>query len=105
MILEDRAGVRADSISFAMAHELGHVLLDVPGHSDDYGVDTPTRLMDSDAADPSAFGPRRLTIAECERALRQSGPHTPTPLLSPWVPDPPAPGKPAPGKPARAPRR
>lgn len=95
MILEDRAGVRADSISFAMAHELGHVLLDVPGHSDDYGVDTPTRLMDSDAADPSAFGPRRLTVAECERALRQSGPHSPTPLLSPWVPDPPPTGKPA----------
>jgi len=87
-ILEDRAGIRADILSFAMAHELGHVLLDVPGHSDDYGVDTPTRLMDSDAADPSAFGPRRLTVAECERMVRQSGPRAPSPLLVPWSPTP-----------------
>lgn len=84
MLIEDRAGVRADSISFALAHELGHVLLDVPGHSDDFGRDTPTRLMDSDAADPSAFGPRRLVLAECERAWRQSGPGAPIPLLQPW---------------------
>lgn len=86
MLLEDRAGIRADAVSFALAHELGHVLLDVPGHSDDFGNDTPTRLMDSDAADPSAFGPRRLTLAECERAVRQSGPRSPTPLLTPWAP-------------------
>jgi hypothetical protein len=84
MLIEDRAGVRADDISFALAHELGHVLLDVPGHSDDFGVDTPTRLMDSDAADASAFGPRRLDAAECVRAVRQSGPASPTPLLTPW---------------------
>jgi hypothetical protein len=84
MLIEDRAGVRADAVSFAMAHELGHVLLDVPGHSDDFGVDTPSRLMDSDAADPSAFGPRRLVTAECARAVRQSGPASPTPLLSAW---------------------
>jgi hypothetical protein len=84
MLIEDRAGVRADSISFALAHELGHVLLDVPGHSDDFGRDTPTRLMDSDAADPSAFGPRRLVLSECERAWRQSGPGAPAPLLQPW---------------------
>jgi hypothetical protein len=84
MLIEDRAGVRADSISFALAHELGHVLLDVPGHSDDFAHDTPTRLMDSDAADPSAFGPRRLVLAECERAWRQSGPGAPVPMLQPW---------------------
>jgi hypothetical protein len=84
MLIEDRAGVRADTVSFALAHELGHVLLDVPGHSDDFGTDTPTRLMDSDAADPSPFGPRRLTLAECERAVRQSGPRAVTPLLSSW---------------------
>ena len=84
MVIEDRAGMRADDISFALAHELGHVLLDVPGHSDDFGVDTPTRLMDSDAADPSAFGPRRLDTSECARAVRQSGPRSPTPVLLEW---------------------
>jgi hypothetical protein len=84
MLIEDRAGVRADRFSFALAHELGHVLLDVPGHTDDYGVDTPTRLMDSDAADPSPFGPRRLGLDECARAVRQSGPLAPVPVLQRW---------------------
>ena len=51
---------------------------------DDYGVDRPSDLMDADAADPSVFGPRRLSIEECERAVRQSGPKTATPLLSSW---------------------
>lgn len=83
MLIEDRAGVRADAISFALAHELGHVLLDVPGHSDDFGVDTPSRLMDSDAADPSPFGPRRLSVAECERAVLSSGPGSVAPMLLP----------------------
>jgi hypothetical protein len=89
VVIEDRAGVRADRASFALAHELGHILLDMPGHPDDYGVDLPTLLMDSDAADPSAFGPRRITIGECARAFRQSGPRAPVPLLSVW-PLPPA---------------
>ncbi len=84
VVIEDRAGIRADRASFALAHELGHILLDMPGHPDDYGVDLPTLLMDSDAADPSAFGPRRLTLAECARAYRQSGPRAPVPLLSAW---------------------
>jgi hypothetical protein len=84
VVIEDRAGVRADRASFALAHELGHILLDMPGHPDDYGVDLPTLLMDSDAADPSAFGPRRITINECARAFRQSGPRAPVPLLSVW---------------------
>jgi hypothetical protein len=89
VVIEDRAGVRADRASFALAHELGHILLDMPGHPDDYGVDLPTLLMDSDAADPSAFGPRRLTLAECARAYRQSGPRAPVPLLSAWPLPPP----------------
>ena len=84
VVIEDRAGVRADRASFALAHELGHILLDMPGHPDDYGVDLPTLLMDSDAADPSAFGPRRITIGECARAFRQSGPRAPVPLLTVW---------------------
>lgn len=89
VVIEDRAGVRADRASFALAHELGHVLLDMPGHPDDYGVDVPTLLMDSDAADPSAFGPRRLTLAECARALRESGPSALVPMLSRWPLPPP----------------
>jgi hypothetical protein len=83
-VIEDRAGVRADRASSALSHELGHVLLDEPGHPDDFGLDTPTRLMDADAANPSAYGPRRLLVDECVRALRQSGPDAMVPLLTAW---------------------
>lgn len=83
-VIIDRAGIRAGARSFALAHELGHILLDMPGHPDDFGVDRPSSLMDADAADPTIFGPRRLDVAECERALRQSGPSAPVPLLRPW---------------------
>ena len=84
LLVVDRAGIRADRASFALAHELGHALLDDPGHPDDFGIDTPTRLMDADAANPSAFGPRRITVAECARALRQGGPSAPVAVLRPW---------------------
>jgi hypothetical protein len=83
-VLLDRAGIRARKSSLTLAHELGHVFLDLPGHPDDYGVDTPTLLMDSDAADASPFGPRRLTLDECARALRQAGPKARVPLLVDW---------------------
>jgi hypothetical protein len=83
-VIIDRAAIRAGARSFALAHELGHILLDMPGHPDDFGVDSPSSLMDADAADPTIFGPRRLSVAECERALRQSGPQAPVPLLQPW---------------------
>ena len=83
-VIIDRAGIRAGARSFALAHEIGHILLDMPGHPDDYGVDSPSSLMDADAADPTIFGPRRLSVSECERALRQSGPSAPVPLLSAW---------------------
>jgi len=83
-VIEDRAGVRADRASFALSHELGHVLLDEPGHPDDFGLDTPTRLMDADAANSSAYGPRRLLVEECVRAIRQSGPASSVPLFSSW---------------------
>lgn len=83
-IIIDRAGVRAGARSFALAHELGHVLLQMAGHPDDFGADRPTSLMDADAADASIFGPRRLSIAECERAVLQSGPDAPLPLLRLW---------------------
>jgi hypothetical protein len=60
------------------------VLLDMPGHPDDFGVDRPWVLMDADAADASIFGPRRLSIQDCERALVQSGPRSALPILEPW---------------------
>jgi hypothetical protein len=84
VVLLDRAGVRATGSSYTLPHELGHVLMDLPGHPDDYVVDTPTSLMDSDASDASAFGPRRLSLDDCARVVRQSGPGARVPLLSAW---------------------
>jgi hypothetical protein len=84
LVLVDRAGVSASKASHTLAHELGHVLLDVPGHPDDYGLDQPTLLMDADAAIASAFGPRRLLVSDCERMWRQSGPGASVVLLRPW---------------------
>ncbi len=84
VVIIDRAGVRARRTSLTLAHELGHVILDEPGHPDDYGIDTPTLLMDSDASDASPFGPRRLPIDDCARAIRQSGPGARIPLLTEW---------------------
>ena len=83
-VILDRAGIRARRSSLTLAHELGHVLMDLPGHPDDYGVDTPTQLMDSDGSDSSPFGPRRLTLEECARVVRQAGPSARTPLLTDW---------------------
>jgi len=82
VLVEDRGAVRTGSASFALAHELGHILLDDPGHPDDFGIDTPTRLMDADAA--NASGPRRLLAAECARAVLQSGPGARVPVLRSW---------------------
>lgn len=84
VVILDRAAIRSGARSFALAHELGHVLLDLPGHPDDFGVDRPSSLMDADATDPTIFGPRRLSVAECERALRESGPGAAIPLLEAW---------------------
>lgn len=84
VVLLDRAGIRARKSSLTLAHEIGHVLMDLPGHPDDFGVDTPTQLMDSDAADASPFGPRRLTLDECARVVKQSGPRARVPLLADW---------------------
>jgi len=81
IVVLDRAGIRARKSSLTLAHELGHVLMDLPGHPDDYGVDTPTLLMDSDAAEESPFGPRRISLDECARVIRESGPGSPLPLL------------------------
>lgn len=83
VLILDRGGLRASARSSTLAHELGHILLDLPGHPDDYGVDTPTSLMDADAADPTVYGPRRLSVEECRRAWIQSGPRAPVRLLKP----------------------
>jgi hypothetical protein len=88
VVLIDRGGIRARRSSFTLAHELGHLLLEAPGHPDDYAVDTPTQLMDSDASDASPYGPRRLTLEECARVMRESGPKARAPLLTPWPPTP-----------------
>jgi hypothetical protein len=74
-VIIDRWAVRAGARSFALAHELGHVLLAMPGHPDDFGVDQSWSLMDADVADPTIFGPRRLSLEDCERAVTQSGPN------------------------------
>ncbi len=84
VVLLDRGGVRARRTSLTLAHELGHVLLSMPGHPDDYGEDTPTLLLDSDASDASPFGPKRIPIDECARVLRESGPLARVPLLTAW---------------------
>lgn len=81
VLIVDRAGIRAGSRSYVLAHELGHVLLDMPGHPDDFGVDDPGRLMDSDASESSIFGPRRLSADDCRRVWSQSGEKAPLPLV------------------------
>lgn len=83
-VVVDRAGIRAGARSFALSHELGHILMDMPGHPDDYGIDRPWILMDADAADPTIFGPRHLPVSDCERAILQSGPRAMLPLLESW---------------------
>src|SRR5262249_17554500 len=83
-VLLDRAGIRARRSSLTLAHELGHVFMDIPGHPDDFGADTPTLLMASAGADSSPFGPRRITVEECARVIRQAGPNARVPLLAPW---------------------
>lgn len=80
-IILDRSAVTAGARSFALAHELGHVLLAMPGHPDDYGVDQSWSLMDADVADPTIFGPRRLSAADCRRAVTQAGPGALVPIL------------------------
>ena len=84
-VVLDRAALRAGPRSYALSHELGHILLDLPGHPDDYGVDQSGSLMDSDASDASVYGPRRLSLAECERMLLESGPGARIPLLERWA--------------------
>lgn len=80
-VIIDRSAISAGARSFALAHELGHVFLAMPGHPDDFGVDQPWSLMDSDVADGTIFGPRRLSLADCQRAVTQAGPASLVPVL------------------------
>jgi hypothetical protein len=84
VIVLNRAAFRVGARSYALAHELGHVLLARPGHPDDYGVDTPWNLMDSDAVDGTVFGPKHLTLDDCRGAWLQSGQQPAAMLLKPW---------------------
>jgi hypothetical protein len=84
IVVLNRAAFRVGARSYALAHELGHIFLDRPGHPDDYGVDTPWNLMDSDAVDGTIFGPKHLTIDDCGRAVAQSGQQAIGTLLTPW---------------------
>jgi hypothetical protein len=82
-VLIDRSAIGAGARSFALAHELGHVFMAMPGHPDDFGVDQSWSLMDADVADGTIFGPRHLSLADCQRAATQSGPSSPVPVLAP----------------------
>lgn len=82
-VIIDRSAIAAGARSFALAHELGHIFLAMPGHPDDFGVDQSWSLMDADVADGTIFGPRRLSLSDCERAVTQSGPASLTPVLAP----------------------
>ena len=83
LILITERGLVKGRASFTMPHELGHILLDEPGHPDSERRDTPHRLMDSDASGASPRGPKRLLPAECMRTLAESGPDATPPLLQP----------------------
>lgn len=100
-VIIDRSSVLVGARSFALAHELGHVLLAMPGHPDDFGVDQSWSLLDADVADPTIFGPRRLSLDDCERMLREAGPRALVPLLEPWPPSKATAGKPTASKAGR----
>ncbi len=52
--------------TYAVAHEIGHVLLDELGHPEDRGDDRPGLLMHSRSSS-AVDGPRRITPRQCER--------------------------------------
>ncbi len=83
-VIVGAAGIASGASSNVLAHELGHVLLNMIGHPDDFGVDRALALMDADASGRSVYGPVRLSRHECQRAFRESGPGAATELLRPW---------------------
>ncbi len=71
VLVDANALVRARQ-SYALSHEVGHVLLDDLGHPDARG-DAPTWLLMHSNSSSAVDGPKRLTSEECERIHRVSG--------------------------------
>ena len=63
VVVTDRAGIRSNQASFTLAHEVGHVLLDDPGHPDDFGIDLPSRLSSSDPEPAPPVATSNRTVA------------------------------------------
>lgn len=74
-VIIDRHGVAYARSAWTLAHEVGHVLLNDPFHPDNFGPDTPHRLMDSNRRDGTLEGPRRVTPEECARVRSSTTPH------------------------------
>ncbi|MCB9619330.1 MAG: hypothetical protein H6724_07750 [Sandaracinus sp.] len=71
-LVVDREGLLESRSAYTVAHELGHVLLDLPFHPDELSEASPTRLLSSRGSDATVRGPKRLTADECTR-LRTRG--------------------------------
>ncbi len=84
VILLDRRGIAQQRAAWTQSHELGHVLLDMPFHPDELGLDRPWLLMDADASAPVSSGPKRLTPSECARTRHRSGVQATPALLMPY---------------------
>jgi hypothetical protein len=65
----DRRGLARGREVFALAHELGHVLLSTPGHPEDDEPFDPELLMNSQSSSIYA-GPRRIPAPLCELMRR-----------------------------------
>ncbi|MFT5357972.1 MAG: hypothetical protein ACI9KE_005209 [Polyangiales bacterium] len=74
-VIIDRRGAAYARTAWTLAHEVGHVLLNDPFHPDNFGPDTPHRLMDSNRHDGTLEGPRRVTPEECARVRSSTTPH------------------------------
>ncbi|MFK8002066.1 MAG: hypothetical protein AB8H86_20900 [Polyangiales bacterium] len=74
-VIIDRHGAAYARSAWTLAHEVGHVLLNDPFHPDNFGPDTPHRLMDSNRRDGTLEGPRRVTPEECARVRSSTTPH------------------------------
>lgn len=74
-VIIDRHGAAYARSAWTLAHEVGHVLLNDPFHPDNFGPDTPNRLMDSNRRDGTLEGPRRVTPEECARVRSSTTPH------------------------------
>lgn len=68
VVILDRAGLIHRDRAWTLAHELGHILLAEALHPDNWGPDEPYRLMDADSNRGTVYGPKRLTLGECQRA-------------------------------------